>query len=160
MFAGAGLVLAITLVFLGAFLYQRARSSSELDRSIAVLPFENLTPDSKDQFLAAGIQNEEADGQQGRPLRRAIVRAALLGVEKRRSQPRAVTQLIRERGASRLTIGLASEATLHGLRPDGLASEATLHGLRPNGLASEAALHGAHPKKVMFSEMSFLIIGK
>ena len=56
--AAGGLVLMLALVILSNFLYQRARTSSALDRSIAVLPFENLTPDTKDQFLAAGIQNE------------------------------------------------------------------------------------------------------
>ena len=55
---GGGLVLAIIFAVAANFFYQRARSTSELGRSIAVLPFENLTPDAKDQFLAAGIQNE------------------------------------------------------------------------------------------------------
>lgn len=58
MFAGCGLVLTIVLAILAGYLYQRIRSSSELDRSIAVLPFENLTPDAKDQFISVGIQNE------------------------------------------------------------------------------------------------------
>lgn len=58
MFAGGGLALTIALVILGAFLYQHLRSSTELDRSIAVLPFENLAPDAKDRFLSVGIQNE------------------------------------------------------------------------------------------------------
>ena len=58
MFGGVGLALTIALVGLAAFLYQRTRSFSELDRSIAVLPFENLTPDAKNQFLTAGIHNE------------------------------------------------------------------------------------------------------
>jgi serine/threonine protein kinase/Flp pilus assembly protein TadD len=58
LFAGGALALTIALVALGGFLYQRSRSSSELDRAIAVLPFESLTLDPKDQFLTAGIYNE------------------------------------------------------------------------------------------------------
>ena len=40
------------------FIYQRTHSSSELDRAIAVLPFENLSSNAEDQFFAIGIQDE------------------------------------------------------------------------------------------------------
>ena len=56
--ASVGLVLALALLLLGNFIYQRTHFSSELDRSIAVLPFENLTSNTEDQFLAIGIQDE------------------------------------------------------------------------------------------------------
>ena len=45
-------------LLLANFLYQRSASSSELDRAIAVLPFENLSSNADDQFLAIGIQDE------------------------------------------------------------------------------------------------------
>ena len=51
----AALIAAVTLGILG---YQRAQSSSALDRAIAVLPFENLSSNSEDQFFAIGIQDE------------------------------------------------------------------------------------------------------
>ena len=40
------------------FVYQRAQSSSELDRAIAVLPFENLSSNAEDRFFVVGIQDE------------------------------------------------------------------------------------------------------
>ena len=56
--ASVGLALALALLLLANFIYQRSRFSSELDRSIAVLPFENLSSNTDDQFLAIGIQDE------------------------------------------------------------------------------------------------------
>jgi serine/threonine protein kinase len=55
-FIGLGLVFAAVL--LSYLLYQRNRSSSALDRSIAVLPFENLSSNADDKFFAVGIQDE------------------------------------------------------------------------------------------------------
>jgi TolB-like protein/Tfp pilus assembly protein PilF len=48
----------VALLLLANFIYQRINSSSELDRSIAVLPFENLSSKAEDQFFAIGIQDE------------------------------------------------------------------------------------------------------
>jgi len=56
--ASAGFALAIALLLLANFIYRRSHASSELDRSIAVLPFENLSSHADDQFLAIGIQDE------------------------------------------------------------------------------------------------------
>ena len=56
--ASAGLAVALALVLLGTFAYQRTASASELDRAIAVLPFENLSSNTEDQFFAIGIQDE------------------------------------------------------------------------------------------------------
>ena len=56
--ASAGLALALALLLLANFVYQRTHSSSELGRSIAVLPFENLSSNADDQFFAIGIQDE------------------------------------------------------------------------------------------------------
>jgi serine/threonine protein kinase len=52
------LALVVAFLLLANFLYQRINSSSELDRSIAVLPFENLSSKADDQFFAIGIQDE------------------------------------------------------------------------------------------------------
>ena len=56
--ASVGIALAVALLLFANFLYQRTHSSSELDRSIAVLPFDNLSSNPDDQFFAIGIQDE------------------------------------------------------------------------------------------------------
>jgi serine/threonine-protein kinase len=56
--ASTGLAIGVSLVLLGNFIYQRSHSSSELDRSIAVLPFENLSSNKDDRFFAIGVQDE------------------------------------------------------------------------------------------------------
>jgi TolB-like protein/Tfp pilus assembly protein PilF len=56
--ASVGLAVALALALLANLLYQRSASASELDRSIAVLPFENLSSNTEDRFLAIGIQDE------------------------------------------------------------------------------------------------------
>jgi serine/threonine protein kinase/Tfp pilus assembly protein PilF len=53
-----GFALALALVVLANFLYQRRASAFELDRAIAVLPFESLSSNADDQFFAIGIQDE------------------------------------------------------------------------------------------------------
>jgi serine/threonine protein kinase/Flp pilus assembly protein TadD len=54
----AGAVLVIAAIAIGARLYQRAQFSGQLERSIAVLPFENLSGDKENAYLAEGIQDE------------------------------------------------------------------------------------------------------
>jgi len=56
--AATGLALALAILLVTRVVYQRTHSSSELDRSIAVLPFENLSSNADDRFLAIGIQDE------------------------------------------------------------------------------------------------------
>ena len=51
-------VLVIVVIAIGTWLYQRVQSSAEMERSIAVLPFENLSGDKEDAYLAEGIQGE------------------------------------------------------------------------------------------------------
>ena len=53
-----GLALVTAVVGLAMLRYQRAQSSSALDRAIAVLPFENLSSNAEDRFFAIGIQDE------------------------------------------------------------------------------------------------------
>ena len=54
----AGLALALAVAVVAVFVYQRTASASELDRAIAVLPFENLSSNAEDRFFAIGIQDE------------------------------------------------------------------------------------------------------
>ena len=43
---------------IGAWLYQRAQSSAQIERSIAILPFENRSEDKANAYFAEGIQDE------------------------------------------------------------------------------------------------------
>jgi serine/threonine protein kinase len=56
--AAIGFTLVLALVLLANFLYQRRASAFDLDRAIAVLPFESLSLSADDKFLAIGIQDE------------------------------------------------------------------------------------------------------
>jgi serine/threonine protein kinase/Tfp pilus assembly protein PilF len=56
--ASAALTLVIAAVALGPWLYQRTRSFTPIERSIAVLPFENLSSDKENAYFAEGIQDE------------------------------------------------------------------------------------------------------
>jgi TolB-like protein/Tfp pilus assembly protein PilF len=52
------LTLAIVAIALGAWLYQRLRPLTPEERSIAVLPFENLSSDKENAYFAEGIEDE------------------------------------------------------------------------------------------------------
>src|SRR5207247_8466169 len=56
--AAVGATLLIPAIVLGAWLFQRSKTSAEMERSIAVLPFENLSGDKENAYLAEGIQDE------------------------------------------------------------------------------------------------------
>src|SRR5437879_4459079 len=56
--ATASAMLIIAAVAIGAWLYQHAQFSGQFERSIAVLPFENLSGDKENAYLAEGIQDE------------------------------------------------------------------------------------------------------
>src|SRR5881397_3779253 len=56
--ARAAVTLVIAAIALGTWLYQRARSFTPIERSIAVLPFENLSNDKDNAYFAEGIQDE------------------------------------------------------------------------------------------------------
>jgi serine/threonine protein kinase/Flp pilus assembly protein TadD len=57
-FAAAGVALIVAVISAGAWMYQRARSVAAMERSIAVLPFENLSDDNENAYLAEAIQDE------------------------------------------------------------------------------------------------------
>jgi len=56
--AGAASTLVIAAIALGTWSYQRTRSFTPMERSIAVLPFENLSSDKENAYFADGIQDE------------------------------------------------------------------------------------------------------
>ena len=56
--AAVGATLLIPAIAAGTWLYQRSKSSAEMERSIAVLPFENLSPNDEDTYFTVGMQDE------------------------------------------------------------------------------------------------------
>ena len=54
----AATLLVVAAIGFGAWLYQRAQSSADIERSIAILPFENLSEDKANAYFAEGIQDE------------------------------------------------------------------------------------------------------
>ncbi len=54
----AGAACVLVFMAIGAWLFQRTRSLTPLERSIAVLPFENLSSDKENAYLAEGLQDE------------------------------------------------------------------------------------------------------
>jgi serine/threonine protein kinase/Tfp pilus assembly protein PilF len=52
------LMLAIVAIAFGTWLYQRLRPFTPGERSLAVLPFENLSSDKENAYFAEGIQDE------------------------------------------------------------------------------------------------------
>ena len=55
--AGATALVVVAVAFV-AWLYQRAESSAKIERSIAVLPFENLSANGEDTYFTVGMQDE------------------------------------------------------------------------------------------------------
>lgn len=61
LFVAAGIAAVVLAAALsGAWFYNHARSVAQMERSLAVLPFENLSPDSADAVFAVGMQDEIA----------------------------------------------------------------------------------------------------
>src|SRR5256885_3073012 len=58
MLAAAGGTAVIAAIAIGTWLYQRAQSSAQIERSIAILPFENLSEDKANAYFNEGIQDE------------------------------------------------------------------------------------------------------
>src|SRR5438552_11531944 len=58
MLAAAGATAVVGAIAIGTWLYQRVQSSAEIERSIAILPFENQSEDKANAYFAEGIQDE------------------------------------------------------------------------------------------------------
>src|SRR5213595_2325816 len=56
--AAAAATLAVAAIALGSWLYQGTRAFTPMERSIAVLPFENLSSDKENAYFVEGIQDE------------------------------------------------------------------------------------------------------
>ena len=117
----AGLALALAVTVVAVFVYQRTASASGLDRAIAVLPFENLSSNPEDRFLAIGIQDEiltklasladlkviartSTQGYQSKPVDlRTVGRQLSVGQSVRRISAKVSRQGSRECAADRYT---------------------------------------------------------
>src|SRR5438270_2449649 len=58
MLAAVGATAVVGAIAICTWLYQRVQSSAEIERSIAVLPFENRSEDKANAYFAEGIQDE------------------------------------------------------------------------------------------------------
>src|SRR5437763_3233145 len=54
----SGAILVLGAIAFGTWLHQRAQSSAEIERSIAILPFENRSEDKANAYFAESIQDE------------------------------------------------------------------------------------------------------
>jgi serine/threonine protein kinase len=55
-------LLVLAVIACATWFYQRAQSAAQSERSIAVLPFENLSPNSEDAYFTVGMQIEITNG--------------------------------------------------------------------------------------------------
>ncbi len=58
MLAVAATTAVVGAIVIGSWLYERVQSSAEIERSIAVLPFENLSTTGEDTYFTVGMQDE------------------------------------------------------------------------------------------------------
>ena len=102
--------------------YQNAHSVAEMERSIAILPFENRSPDDEEAFFAIGMQ-DELGGQLGR-----LPGIKVIGTQSTRnypaSAPRDLRKIARELSVKHLLEGTVWRAhdqlriSLHLIEPD------------------------------------------
>jgi serine/threonine protein kinase/Tfp pilus assembly protein PilF len=91
--AGAALTLAIAAIALGTWLYQRTRPFTPMERSIAVLPFENLSSDKENAYFAEGIQDE------------ILTRLSKIATQHYRSAPKNLPEIARQLGVAHVLEG-------------------------------------------------------
>jgi serine/threonine protein kinase/tetratricopeptide (TPR) repeat protein len=105
----AGAILVLGAVAFGTWLYQCMQSSAEIERSIAVLPFENLSAKGEDTYFTEGIQIEITNDLA------QLGSVKVIGARSTRSYPpgknRDLRAIGRELGVRHLLEGTVSRAT-------------------------------------------------
>ena len=96
------LMLAIIAIAFGTWLYQRLRPFTPEERSIAVLPFENLSSDKENAYFAEGIQDEILTRLSKISDLRGISRTSTQHYE---SAPRNLREIARQLGVAHILEG-------------------------------------------------------
>ena len=94
--------LLLAAAAMGAWLYEDAHSGAQIARSIAILPFENLSRDANDKFFAIGTQDEILTKLAGLADLKVISRTSTEGYP---SKPADLKTIGRQLGVSRILQG-------------------------------------------------------
>ena len=108
--AAAALVIALTAI--GFVLYKRAHAPAPEERSIAVLPFENLSSDKDNAFFAEGIQDEILTKLSKIGALKVISRTSTAGY---RPKPQNLREIAQQLGVAHILEGTVQRAgnTVH-----------------------------------------------
>jgi len=108
--AAAALVIALTAI--GFVLYRRADAPAPEERSIAVLPFENLSSDKDNAFFAEGIQDEILTKLSKIGTLKVISRTSTAGY---RPKPQNLREIAQQLGVAQILEGTVQRAgnTVH-----------------------------------------------
>src|SRR5438874_345767 len=101
-FPVAGVALIVAAISAGAWMYQRAQSLAAIERSIAVLPFENRSEDKANAYFAEGIQDEILTRLSKIADLRVISRTSTLHYE---SAPQNLTEIGKQLGVAHIVEG-------------------------------------------------------
>jgi serine/threonine-protein kinase len=104
--------LLVALVSAGIFFYRRARSPAPNERSIAVLPFENLSSDKDNAFFAEGMQDEILTKLSKITALKVISRTSTAGY---RPQPQNLPEIAQQLGVAHILEGTVQRSgnTVH-----------------------------------------------
>ncbi|HEX8279945.1 MAG TPA: tetratricopeptide repeat protein, partial [Chthoniobacterales bacterium] len=102
MVAATALAVLLAVPSVAVVLQLRSRSSSALDRAIAVLPFDHLSANTEDQFLTVGIQDEILTKLASLPDLKVISRTS---TQKYGTQPADLKTVAQQLGVGRVLQG-------------------------------------------------------
>src|SRR5260370_41571442 len=108
MLAAAGATAVAGAIAIGTWLYQRVQASAEIERSIAVLPFENLSDDKENAYLADGIQEEILTRLSKVGDLRVISRTS---TQPYKSKPENLREIAKQLGVARFLEGSVQKST-------------------------------------------------
>jgi serine/threonine protein kinase/tetratricopeptide (TPR) repeat protein len=108
MLAAAGATAVVGAIAIGTWLYQRVQSAAEIERSIAVLPFENLSDDKENAYLAEGIQDEILTRLSKVGDLKVISRAS---IQHYKSKPKNLREIAKQLGVAHVLEGSVQKST-------------------------------------------------